>query len=127
MGEIIPADRDTKRATFEAPCKDFKISEKAQELFMSSTMEDLENFRFYFTGEEQIDSLVATVTALKDDHFKLQVSRVRRAWTAVRAMGSTRDARKDVVTTVELDDPLEEATLLGEISLLEALQAEVPC
>ena len=111
MGEIVPTDKDTKQATFETLCKDSKISEQAQALFISSTMEDLEDFRFYFTGEEQIDSFVAMVPELKNDQLKLQVSRVCRAWTAVRAMGTRRDARKDVVAAVELDDPLEEATL----------------
>ena len=93
------------------PCKEFKIDEKVLNLFMESPMENLEEFRFYFTGEDQVDAFVAKAAELKDALLRIQVARVRRAWDAVRKSSAKREDDKTTAAVAELDDLLEEATL----------------
>ena len=47
MADIIPAQKATKKETFETLCKDFKIDDKVYKLFENSAIENLEEFRFY--------------------------------------------------------------------------------
>ena len=50
-------------------------------------MENLEDFRYYFADEKEIDAFVATEEALKDPEQRLQVAKARRVWTADRQNG----------------------------------------
>ncbi len=74
-------------------------------------MENLEDFRYYFTDEKEIDAFVATEEALKDPEQRLQVAKERRVWTAVRQNGLRKENRNTVSSVAELDDLLEEGTL----------------
>ena len=74
-------------------------------------MMNLEDFRYYFAEEKEIDAFVATEESLKGPELRLQVSRVRRAWTAVRQNGLRKENRNTASSVAELDDLLEEGTL----------------
>ena len=80
MPDIVPAQKSSKKETFEALCKDFNVDNHVLKVFEDSPIENLEEFRFYFTAEDQIDSFVAQVTSLKDGDLRIQIARVRRAW-----------------------------------------------
>ena len=77
-------------------------------------MENLEEFRFYFTSEDQIDTWVTQIQVLKEGdnaELRVQIARVRRAWADVRRVALKREARKTTAAAAELDDLLEEDTL----------------
>ena len=111
MAEVVPVQKANKKETFEALCKDFNIDNQVLKLFEESPIENLEEFRFYFSAEDQIDNFVAQVSALKDAPLRIQVARVRRAWAAVRQGAKKREEGRSVSHSVDLDDLLEEATL----------------
>ena len=54
---------------------------------------------------------MAEEQALKGPEQRLQIARVRRAWTAVRQNGLRKENRNTVSSVAELDDLLEEGTL----------------
>jgi len=107
----VPLQKETKQATFETLCTDFGIDDKVRQLFMDSPIENLQEFRFYFTAEDQIDAFVAAEKDLKDSGLRIQIARVRRAWAAVRQVASKREAGGLTSSVAELDDLLEEVTL----------------
>ena len=106
MAEVVPVQKANKKETFEALCKDFNIDNQVLKLFEESPIENLEEFRFYFSAEDQIDNFVAQVTALRDAALRIQVARVRRAWAAVRQGAKKREDGRTVSHTVDLDDLL---------------------
>ena len=111
MADIVPTQRENKKETFEALCSDFNIDVKVQELLIQSPMENLEDLRFYFLSEDQIDAFVAQDTSLKDAVLRIQVARMRRAWSAICSTSLKREAGKSSSAAIGLDDMLEEATL----------------
>ena len=117
MAEIVPVDKGSKEASFEAIARDFNLSDKVFKLLMNSNMESLEDFRFYFAEEKHIDDFLAQDDSLKDTALRLQVSRLRRAWSAVRQHVLRKEARQTPSTTAELDDLL---------AVLAEIQEEVP-
>ena len=77
-------------------------------------MENLEDFRYYFADEKEIDAFVAADDTLRrgaEPELKIQIARVRRAWAAVRQNGLRKENRNTVSSVAELDDLLEEETL----------------
>ena len=111
MPDIVPAQRSSKTETFQALCKDFNVDNHVLKVFEDSPIENLEEFRFYFTAEDQIDQFVAQATALRDADLRIQIARVRRAWSAVRQAAQKREEGRSVAHSVDLDDLLEETTL----------------
>lgn len=111
MAEACPVDKGSKEATFTALAVDFGFDDKVRGLFLKGHMENLEDFRYYFADEKEIDAFVAGEESLKGPEQRLQVSRVRRAWTAVRQNGLRKENRNTVSSVAELDDLLEEGTL----------------
>ena len=101
----------TKTAIFTALAEDFQFDKKVMTLFLDSQMENLEDFRFYFAEEKEVDVFCAADESLKDQELKIQVSRVRRAWAATRQNGLRKENRNSVSSVAELDDLLEEGTL----------------
>jgi len=71
----------------------------------------LEDFRYYFAEEKEIDAFVAAEASLQGADQRIQVARVRRAWAAVRQNGVRKENRNTVSSVAELDDLLEEGTL----------------
>ena len=111
MAESVPIDRGSKEATFAALATDFSFDDKVKALFLNGKMENLEDFRYYFANEKEIDAFIAVEKSLEGPEQKLQISRVRRAWTAVRQNGLRKENRNTVSTVAQLDDLLEEGTL----------------
>ena len=111
MADITPVEKGSKEATFTALAKDFSFDDKVRDLFLSGQMENLEDFRYYFSEEKEIDAFVAVEESLKGPEQRLQTSRVRRAWAAVRHNGLRKENRNTVSSVAELDDMLEEGTL----------------
>ena len=76
------ADLATTKDTFEALGKKFDIDEKAIKALIGTGVQNLEEFRFYFTSEDEVKSL--WIDAVSDlGNARLQVARARRAWVAV--------------------------------------------
>ena len=72
----------TTKDTFEALGKKFDIDEKAIKALIGTGVQNLEEFRFYFTSEDEVKSL--WIDAVSDlGNARLQVARARRAWVAV--------------------------------------------
>ena len=111
MAEAFPVDKGSKEATFTALAVDFGFDDKVKGLFLKGHMTNLEDFRYYFADEKEIDAFVAGEESLKGPEQRLQISRVRRAWTAVRQNGLRKENRNTVSSVAELDDLLEEGTL----------------
>ena len=111
MADNGPVDKGSKEATFTALAADFRLDDKIKDLFLTGPMENLEDFRFYFAEESEIDAFVATEKTLEGAEQRIQIARVRRAWTAVRQNGLRKESRNTVSSVAELDDLLEEGTL----------------
>jgi len=111
MADTTPVDKGSKEATFTAMATDFKFDDKVRDLFVDGKMETLEDFRFYFAEEKEIDAFVAAERSLDGPTLKLQIARVRRAWTAVRQDALRRENRTTVSSVAEMDDLLEDGTL----------------
>ena len=111
MADNAPADRGSEEATFTALADDFKFDDKVKGLFLNGPVEKMEDFRYYFAEEKEVDAFVATEESLKGPDLKIQIARVRRAWSAVRHNGVRKENRNTVSSVAELDDLLEEGTL----------------
>ena len=109
--EIVPSEKGSKEATFACLAKDFNLEDKVLALLMASPMDNLEDFRFYFSEEKEVDAFVAQEATLKDQQLRIQVSRLRRAWASVRQMALRREARQSTSTVAEMDDLLCEVDL----------------
>ena len=57
--DITPVEKGGKEATFTALAKDFSFDDKVRDLFLNGQMENLEDFRYYFSEEKEIDAFVA--------------------------------------------------------------------
>ena len=111
MADITPIEKGTKEETFSALAEDFNLDDKVKALFLKANMENLEDFRFYFAAEKEIDAFVAEDENVKGPELRLQISRVRRAWTSVRQNSLRKESRNTVSSVAEMDDLLEEGTL----------------
>ena len=65
MADNVPVDKGSKEATFTAPVGDFKLDDKIKNIFLAGPMENLEDFRYYFADEKEIDAFVAAEESLK--------------------------------------------------------------
>ena len=63
----------SKEATFTELAKEFQLAEEVKKLFMDSHMASLEDFRYYFADEKEIDAFCATDDKLKDAALRIQV------------------------------------------------------
>ena len=111
VNDVTPIERGGKEATFTALAKDFGFDDKVRDLFITGQMENLEDFRYYFSEEKEIDAFVAVEGAVKGAEQRLQIARVRRAWAAVRRNGLRKECRNAVSSVAEMDNMLEEGTL----------------
>ena len=109
--DLVAIEKGNKEATFTALATEFKFDDKVKALFLAGSMENLEDFRYYFSAETEIDAFVATDSTLQGPDQRIQISRVRRAWAAVRQNGTRKENRNTVSSVAELDDLLEEGTL----------------
>ena len=51
---------NSKESTFTELAKEFQLSEEVKKLFMDSHMTSLEDFRYYFADEKEIDTFIQT-------------------------------------------------------------------
>ena len=107
----IPTEKSSKEATLDGLATDFNLDKKVFHMFMNSPMDNLEDFRFYFTEEKEIDAFVAEDQTIKEKELRIQVARLRRAWSAVRQTSLRKEARQSTTTVAELDDLLCEVDL----------------
>ena len=91
-------------------CAEFRLEDKVYNFLMRSPIETLEDLRFYFTRDDEIDNWLSHAGLAQKD-FPLAASRFRRAWHAIRRMGSLRESDRSRVDTADLDDLLDENTL----------------
>jgi hypothetical protein len=89
-------------ATMRLIQKDFKWSDELRVATESLGLENLDEFRFYFTSEAQITEWRDTMKSMKDHGF--QAAKLCRAWHAVRTQGALRDSDKSVRPTQDLDE-----------------------
>lgn len=111
MADNTPVDKGSREATFTALTTDFGFDDKVKGLFLKGPMENLEDFRYYFADEKEIDAFVAAEETLMGPEQRIQIARVRRAWATVRKNGLRKENRNTVSSVAELDDLLEEGTL----------------
>ena len=69
--EIVPVDQGSKEATFIALTAAFGLDDRIRALFLKSPMENLQDFRFYFADEKEIDAFIAT-----DDTMEAQEQKI---------------------------------------------------
>ena len=107
----ITPNMGSKEATFTELAREFQFSDEIKKLLLDSHMTNLEDFRYYFADEKEIDAFCALDDKLKDAALRIQVSRVRRAWASVRQNGARKESRNTVSSVAQMDDILEEGTL----------------
>ena len=110
MADVAPIDKGSKEETFTDLAKDFNLDDRVKTLFLNGSMENLEDFRYYFSTEPEIDAFVAADTTLKDAALRIQISRLRRVWAAIRHNGVRKENRNSISSVAQLDDLLEEGT-----------------
>ena len=111
MDTNAPVDQGSKEATFIALTAAFGLDDRIRTLFLNGPMENLQDFRFYFADEKEIDAFVATDDTLGDQEQKIQTARMRRAWAAVRQNELRNENHSTTSSAAELDDLIEEGTL----------------
>jgi hypothetical protein len=108
---VAPIQKATKEETFTGLAADFNLDKKVLALLLASPMESLEDLRFYFSNETEVESFLAKDSNLKDGDLRIQAARFRRAWVAIRSAALRRDAVTRESTLADFDDILEEGTL----------------
>ena len=111
MDSKAPVDKGSKEATFTALTAAFELDDRIRTLFHKGPMENLQDFRFYFADEKEIDAFVAADDTLGDQEQKIQTARMRRAWAAVRQSELRDENHSTISSAAELDDLVEEVTL----------------
>jgi len=56
---VAPVEKGNKEATFIALAANFGFNDEVTNLFLKGPMESLEDFRYYFGDEKEIDAFVA--------------------------------------------------------------------
>ena len=116
IGDNAPVDRGSREATFTVLAADFGFDDKIKDIFLKGPMETLEDFRYYFADEKEIDAFVASEETLEGPEQRIQIARVRQAWAAVRQDGLRKEYRNTISSVdnpqwLTQDDFLEEGTL----------------
>ena len=65
-----------KTQTFTLFATEFSLNEKVLTLLLKSTMENLDDLRYWFSTEAEVDSFITEDDTLKGHDMKLQVSRL---------------------------------------------------
>ena len=87
------APADPVRAIFEKLADEYKFSSKIVDKFMSLKLESLADFRFFEESESEIEK--AFIEGIPDlEQPRLQLARVRHAWSACVAETKAGEARK---------------------------------
>ena len=101
-----PTQKGSKEETFAALAFTYGFTDEVTTFLLKGPMENLEDFRYYFADEEEIDTFVTailkpeamtpeepeeepdSVPEMKGDSKQIteQISRVRQAWQATRKL-----------------------------------------
>ena len=79
-----------REAQFDSLFTEFGVPQPAREKILAGGVVDLQDFRYFFTKDEDVTSFLADV--LLGDQRGLVESRVRRAWHSTRAFFDRREA-----------------------------------
>ena len=114
-----PLQKGSKEETFAALAVTYGLTKEVADLFLKGPMENLEDFRYYFADEEEIDAFVTAIwkpeattpqepeeepeaaPEMKVDCRQLaaQISRLKQAWRATRKL-SLRNENLDTVENI---------------------------
>ena len=114
-----PLQKGSKEETFAALAATYGFTKEVTDLFLKGPMENLEDFRYYFADEEEIDAFVTAIWKpeattpqepeeepevtpdMKGDCRQLsaQISRVKQAWQATRKL-SLRNENLEMVENI---------------------------
>jgi hypothetical protein len=106
MARAFPVDKGSKEATFTALAANFGFNDKVKDLFLNGHMENLEDFRYYFADEDEIDAFVA-IPGWAAPELKLQTSFVKQAWSAVRQINLHKGDHNTASPATEIGSGLE--------------------
>ena len=70
VNEVTP-NMSSKEATFTALAEDFQFAKVVRQLFLDSPMTTLEDFRYYFAEEKEVDAFCAAEETLKDRELRI--------------------------------------------------------
>ena len=76
--------KSSEEVTFAAINPEFDPDDKIRTLLSEGPMEDLQDFRFYFTDKEEIEAVAAVDGTMCEQGQKIQTARTRRAWAAAK-------------------------------------------
>ena len=57
----VPLQKGSKEETFAALAVTYGFAKEVADLFLKGTMENLEDFRYYFADEDEIDAFVTAI------------------------------------------------------------------
>ena len=88
----------------------FNMDKKMYDELMKSPCEDLDDLRFFFSNEEEVEQF-ASRTGLKDDALRQQAARLKKTWFSLRQLGRERDSLPSLAPKTDLDELLGEGDL----------------
>ena len=74
-------------------------------------METLDDFRYWFAAESEVEGFLATSKDIENQDLKLQASRLRSAWLQVNAHMETREELLADINCADLDTIIEGSQL----------------
>ena len=107
--EPKPVQKATREETFKCLAQDFGLDEKILKKMVDSSMQNLEEFRFYFVQESEVATWISDVDLGQEK--RINEARLRRAWHAVKQLATLREADRTRSDTADLDDMLDEVSL----------------
>ena len=111
MPDNVQPDKNSEEATLTALATNFGFNDKVRDIFVNRTMENLEDFRHYFSEEKEIEAFAATEKSLTGLLQRIQISRVRRAWAATRPNSLRKENINTMLAVAHRDDLPDEVTL----------------
>ena len=97
MAQIVPVQKSCRALTSAGLVNDFKMSDRVLRLLVNSAMDDLDDFRFFFSDKKEVNAFIAEDTTIKDNEFRIQVARLRKARAAVRQSADQKRAIQQTV------------------------------
>ena len=104
-----PTQQATREEMFSCLCADFSLHNEVKQEILNAGIQNLEEFRFYFTDESEIAPWLADCAL--DDVRRINETGLRRAWHSVRQSSSSREADRTRSNIVDFDDSLDENSL----------------
>ena len=105
----VPMERGEVGETFKALATQFRLNEETVALIKDNKIETLNDLRFMFANENEVESFIAKSKQLPEP--ALMTSRLRQAWHAIRQQATLREADRNKVDTADLDDMLDDTQL----------------